>query len=61
MRTHTQNIKSLLNACLFFYIWKDYRFEVLLVPLVVSADELDGSVGNCLRVDGIVRCLARND
>jgi hypothetical protein len=47
--------KSLLNA--FVFIWKDYRFEVLFVPLV----ELDGSGGNCLRVDGIVRCLARKD
>jgi hypothetical protein len=43
------------------FIWKDYRFEVLFVPLVVSVDGLDGSGGNCLRVDGTVRCLARND
>jgi hypothetical protein len=46
---------------LVYLIWKDYRFEVVFVPLVVLADELDGSEGNCLRVDGIVRCLARND
>jgi hypothetical protein len=46
---------------LFDSLKKDYRFEVLGVPLVVLVDELDGSVGNCLRVVGIVRCLARND
>ena len=41
-----------------FLVLKDYLFEVLFIPL---ADKLDGSVGNCLRVEGIVRCLARND
>ena len=37
---------------------KDYCF-VLLTLVVV--ERLDGSVSNCLRVGGTVRCLARND
>jgi len=52
-------VKKKVTVKLFcFLISKDYRFEALFVPLV---DELDGSGGNCLRVDGIVRCLERKD
>lgn len=41
---------------------KDYRFDEEFVPLLVLlAVELDGSVGNCFRAVGIVRCLARKD
>ncbi len=38
---------------------KDYRFE--LVKFILFVDKLDGSVDNCLRVVGILRCLERKD
>ncbi len=45
-----------MNSAHKFYKYKkDYRFEF------VVDDKLDGSVGVCLRVVGILRCFERND